>query len=77
MRIKIVGSGFALLLVALIVCLALEEKLHAKKSVIAGLFAIVTMLWGYVISRERISRIQWMGVAVPLAGVALVTPRSR
>lgn len=35
---------FALLLVALIVCLALEEQLHAKKSVIAGLFAIVCLL---------------------------------
>jgi drug/metabolite transporter (DMT)-like permease len=42
-------------------------------SVITGLFAIVTMLWGYVISKERISRIQWMGVAVTLAGVALVS----
>lgn len=42
-------------------------------SVITGLFAIVTMLWGYVISRERISGIQWMGVAVTLAGVALVS----
>ena len=37
---------FALLLVGLIVCLALEEKLHAKKSVIAGLFAIVSLLLG-------------------------------
>lgn len=34
---------FALLLVALILSLALEEKLHAKKSVIAGLFAIVCL----------------------------------
>ena len=37
---------FALLLVGLIVCLALEEKLHAKKSVIAGVFAIVCLLLG-------------------------------
>ena len=35
---------FALLLVAMIVCLALEEKLHAKKSVIVGLFAVVSLL---------------------------------
>lgn len=35
---------FAALLVGLIVCLALEEKLHAKKSVIAGVFAIVSLL---------------------------------
>lgn len=37
---------FALLLVALIVCLALEEKIHAKKSVIAGSFAIICLLLG-------------------------------
>jgi Na+/H+ antiporter NhaD/arsenite permease-like protein len=37
---------FAGLLVGLIVCLALEEKLHAKKSVIAGIFAIVCLLAG-------------------------------
>ena len=39
---------FACLLVGLIVCLALEEKLHAKKSVIAGTFAIVCLLLGTV-----------------------------
>lgn len=32
---------FSLLLLGLILCLALEEKLHAKKSVIAGVFALV------------------------------------
>ncbi len=37
---------FAALLIALIACLALEEKLHAKKSVIAGCFAIVCLLLG-------------------------------
>ncbi len=41
-----VTALFALLLVALIVCLALEEKLHAKKSVIAGIFALVCLLLG-------------------------------
>ncbi len=39
---------FAALLVALITCLALEEKLHAKKSVIAGTFAIICLLLGAV-----------------------------
>ncbi len=38
--------AFLGLLVALIACLALEEKLHAKKSVIVGVFAIVTLLLG-------------------------------
>ena len=37
---------FAGLLVGLIVCLALEEKLHAKKSVIAGVAAVVCLLLG-------------------------------
>ena len=45
MSVKIL---FACLLVALIVCLALEEKLHAKKSVIAGLFAVVCLFLGSV-----------------------------
>ena len=35
---------FAALLVAMILCLAFEEKLHAKKSVIVGSFAVVTLL---------------------------------
>lgn len=39
---------FGLLLVCLIACLALEEKLHAKKSVIAGTFAIICLLLGAV-----------------------------
>jgi Na+/H+ antiporter NhaD/arsenite permease-like protein len=43
-----VTTLFALLLLGLIVCLALEEKLHAKKSVIAGLFAIVCLLLGAI-----------------------------
>lgn len=41
-----VTALFAVLLAALIACLALEEKLHAKKSVIAGIFAIVCLLLG-------------------------------
>lgn len=41
-----VTALFALILLALITCLALEEKLHAKKSVIAGSFAIVSLLLG-------------------------------
>lgn len=37
---------FTGMLVFMIACLALEEKLHAKKSVIVGVFAVVTMLMG-------------------------------
>lgn len=39
-----VTVGFSALLVAMILCLALEEKLHAKKSLIVGLFAVVALL---------------------------------
>ena len=39
---------FAALLVGLVLCLAFEEKLHAKKSVIAGTFAIVCLLLGTI-----------------------------
>ncbi|GMQ80072.1 MAG: hypothetical protein BMS9Abin04_013 [Planctomycetia bacterium] len=39
---------FAAILLALITCLALEEKLQAKKSVIAGSFAIICLLLGAV-----------------------------
>jgi Na+/H+ antiporter NhaD/arsenite permease-like protein len=37
---------FAALLAGLVLCLAFEEKLHAKKSLIAGLFAVVSLLLG-------------------------------
>ena len=37
---------FTAVLVGLIACLALEEKIHAKKSLIAGLFAVVSLLLG-------------------------------
>ncbi len=40
---------FAMILVAMILALALEEKLHAKKSLIVGLFAIVGLLLGAVL----------------------------
>ncbi len=39
---------FAAVLVGLILCLALEEKIHAKKSVIAGVFAILSLFLGAV-----------------------------
>jgi hypothetical protein len=37
---------FTSLLVALIVSLAFEEKLHAKKSLIVGVFSVVCLLLG-------------------------------
>jgi Na+/H+ antiporter NhaD/arsenite permease-like protein len=40
---------FAGILVAMIVSLALEEKLHAKKSLIVGLFAVISLLLGAIL----------------------------
>lgn len=40
---------FTGILVALIVSLALEERLHAKKSLIVGLYAVVTLLLGAIL----------------------------
>ena len=40
---------FGVILVAMILSLALEEKLHAKKSLIVGLFAMVSLLLGAVL----------------------------
>ena len=37
---------FCLLLAGLIACLAFEEQLHAKKSIIAGAFAVICLLLG-------------------------------
>ena len=37
---------FALILVCMILCLALEEKIHAKKSIIVGVFAVATLFFG-------------------------------
>jgi Na+/H+ antiporter NhaD/arsenite permease-like protein len=39
---------FSGLLVAMVLCLAFEEKIHAKKSVIAGVFALVCLFLGMV-----------------------------
>jgi len=39
---------FASLLLGLVLCLAFEEKIHAKKSVIAGFFALISLLLGGV-----------------------------
>ncbi len=52
-----ITTMFALILVGLIVCLALEEKIHAKKSIIAGSFAAICLLLGTftgILSFEKI-----------------------
>ncbi len=44
-----VTALFGVILVAMIVSLALEEKLHAKKSLIVGLYAFVSLLLGAIL----------------------------
>ena len=44
-----VTALFTFILVAMIVSLALEEKIHAKKSLIVGLFALVSLLLGAIL----------------------------
>jgi len=41
---------FTAILVGLVLCLALEEKLHAKKSLIVGVFAVISLLLGTALS---------------------------
>ena len=41
--------GCAALLAALVLCLALEEKLHIRKSILAGSFASVALLLGTIL----------------------------
>ena len=52
-----ITTVFALLLVGLILCLAFEEKIHAKKSIIAASFAAICLLLGTftgILSFEKI-----------------------
>ena len=44
-----VTALFGAILVAMIVTLALEEKLHAKKSLIVGMYAFVALLLGAIL----------------------------
>ncbi|MFQ5748447.1 MAG: SLC13 family permease [Planctomycetota bacterium] len=58
---------FAALLAGMIVCLALEEKLHARKSVIAGLFAMISLVLAAffgLISDQPIT-LQGQALAIP------------
>ena len=57
---------FCGLLVALILCLALEEKLHAKKSIIAGAFAMLCLLLGAAFQILPFQDVLGGGTSVPL-----------
>jgi drug/metabolite transporter (DMT)-like permease len=53
--------------------LGLLAGLTSIVSVIASLFSVVTVVLGYVISKERITRVQQIGILITLGGVALVS----
>ncbi len=57
---------FAAILVAMILCLALEEKLHAKKSVIVGVFAILALILGELFGLIHRETVTILGHAVTL-----------
>ena len=66
-----VGLGttllFAGLLLAMIAALALEEKLHAKKSIITGVFAVVCLFLGAVFGLLPFHKMQIMeGIKLPI-----------
>ena len=52
---------FAALLVGLILCLAFEEKIHAKKSLIASVFAVVALLAGTALHVIPHAPVLWAG----------------
>ena len=57
---------FAGILTAMIACLALEEKLHAKKSLIVGLFTVVCLLLGEVFGIIHSEPVEILGHAVTM-----------
>lgn len=57
---------FAGLLVGMILCLALEEKIHAKKSVIVGLFAAVTLFLSVAFDIVRPEAVTILGSKIEL-----------
>ncbi len=57
---------FAALLAAMILCLALEEKIHAKKSVIVGIFATVILFLSAALGLVRPEPVEILGHSVRL-----------
>ena len=56
---------FCGILVALILCLAFDEKIHAKKSVIAGAFAVICLLLGAALHLLPFGQVRVAGVGLP------------
>ena len=61
-----VTALFTILLVGMILCLALEEKIHAKKSVIVGVFATVVVFLASFFDLVRPEAVEILGHSVRL-----------
>ena len=61
-----VTALFVVLLVAMILSLALEEKIHAKKSVIVGWFAAITLFLAAAFGLVRPETVEILGHPVTL-----------
>ncbi len=57
---------FTAILVAMIASLALEEKLHAKKSVIVGVYAVVCLLLGEIFKLIHRDPVEFLGHTIDL-----------
>jgi len=60
---------FGVMLAAMIACIALEEKLHAKKSLITGVFAVAALLLGEifgVLPHEVVAMVGSHAVTLPI-----------
>ena len=57
---------FTAILAVMIACLALEEKIHARKSLIVGLFAMVTLLLGEMFGLVHRDPVEFLGHTVDL-----------
>jgi drug/metabolite transporter (DMT)-like permease len=53
--------------------LAVDTGLTSIVSVITSLYSVVTVILGYLLWQERITRIQQVGVLITLAGIAMVS----
>ena len=53
--------------------LAVTRGLVSISMVLSSLFPLVTAMWAYVFLKERLHKIQYVGVALALAGVAAIS----
>jgi drug/metabolite transporter (DMT)-like permease len=53
--------------------IGLMSSLTSIVSVMSSLYGVVTVILGYVIAGERVTRIQQVGIVVTFIGVALVS----